>query len=463
MMKMTRPCLEKCVWIAGLAAWFIVAVNGLKAASPALRVVGSQLRTVAGDCPVVLKGVNVAGLEWSDTGDGPGPSHNDPNDTVNEAFTNWNANFVRLPLCQDRWFVTAPSQRDSGAWYQGMVDTIVNLAYSRGCYVGLDLHWSDAGGWGTYIGQHKLPDDNSAVFWASVAARYANHPAVLFDLYNEPKSVTWAQWRNGGTVSEVAGDNPSIAYNGSYHSPGMQGMLDAVRGAGAGNICIIGGLDWAFDLTGINSNALADSPSSRGLMYAAHIYPWKSTPWDNFVTNPAAGKPVIVSEFGQSNTDPAGWTAGCISWANARGFSYSAWDMHTTACPCVISNWSFTPTSWEGAAVKADLLATTRADCSGPKPFKPGKIEALAVPNPVLLPQVALSVKLETASKGLRVRMYTSDMQLVENNLLDGNYGPGWNSLCFLPRAGLANGFYFCEVTAMEGGPRALLKLCLAR
>ena len=39
-------------------------------------------------------------------------------------------------------------------------------------------------------------------FWEAVAKAFANHPTVLFDLYNEPHDVSWQVWRNGGMVSE---------------------------------------------------------------------------------------------------------------------------------------------------------------------------------------------------------------------------------------------------------------------
>jgi len=53
-----------------------------------------------------------------------------------------------------------------------------------------DLHWSDCGEWGANIAQHSMPDQNSVVFWKDCAAACRDHPAVIFDLYNEPHDVT---------------------------------------------------------------------------------------------------------------------------------------------------------------------------------------------------------------------------------------------------------------------------------
>ena len=47
-----------------------------------------------------------------------------------------------------------------------------------------------------------MPDPNSAAFWKDVATAYKNHPAVIFDLYNEPHDVSWDIWLRGGKVAE---------------------------------------------------------------------------------------------------------------------------------------------------------------------------------------------------------------------------------------------------------------------
>ena len=60
----------------------------------------------------------------------------------------------------------------------------------------------------------------------SLASTYKNHPAVIFDLYNEPHDVSWDIWRNGGQVTEKASRrNPAK----TYEAVGMQTLLDAVR------------------------------------------------------------------------------------------------------------------------------------------------------------------------------------------------------------------------------------------
>ena len=42
--------------------------------------------------------------------------------------------------------------------------------------------------------QHVIPDENSLALWKGAVGIYKNHPAVLFDLYNEPHGASWDAW-----------------------------------------------------------------------------------------------------------------------------------------------------------------------------------------------------------------------------------------------------------------------------
>src|SRR5579871_5842231 len=122
-----------------------------------LKAVGTQVLNSKGE-RVHLRGVNAASMEWSS--DGEGHILN----TVKTAIQDWHINIIRLPLAQDRWFGKAPEQQDEGVAYRALVRQIVDECASHGCYILLDLHWSDAGEWGQQIGQHAMPDENSVTF-----------------------------------------------------------------------------------------------------------------------------------------------------------------------------------------------------------------------------------------------------------------------------------------------------------
>ena len=149
---------------------------------PQLKVQGNALVTASGGCTVRLTGVNVDSTEWMAAGDFP--SGGSFMTQVQEAVQYWNVNLIRVAIDQDWWDGFAQSSRrapPSQANYQALVDSVVAYCNTNNIYCDLDLHWSGTGTTGTAIQQYSMPDDNSATFWASVAARYANNPSVLFD------------------------------------------------------------------------------------------------------------------------------------------------------------------------------------------------------------------------------------------------------------------------------------------
>ncbi|MHC4596835.1 MAG: cellulase family glycosylhydrolase [Planctomycetota bacterium] len=244
----------------------------------ALHVEGSRIITDDGST-VRLQGVNVASLEWSNTGE-------HVLESVRVAIYDWNSNTIRLPLSQERWFGEAEWQSDNGRMYRLIVDEVIQYISENGCYVILDLHCSRCEErWGSN------PDMGSVDFWKSVATRYADEPAVLFGLYNEPHDISWDTWKSGGWITErrEVGEE-------TYMAPGMQDILDAVRSTGASNIAVVGGLDWGYDLRGIPEYAL-DDPYGN-IMYDTHIYPWKGNEedWDGRVGHVIGKYPILVGE-----------------------------------------------------------------------------------------------------------------------------------------------------------------------
>lgn len=325
-----------------------------------LHVKGNQI--VDGKNQIVrLRGVNVACMEWSSDGEGH------LLDTVKVAIQDWKSNIIRVPLSQDRWFGKAPEQKDGGKSYRDLVKKVVDYASNNQCYVLLDLHWNNAGEWGKNIGQHNMPDMFSVDFWKDCAKTYKNNPAVLFDLYNETHDVSWEVWRNGGEVKETKGVG---ARQGSfkpvtYKAPGMQALLDTIRKAGARNLIVAGGLDWAYDLSGfLKGFQLTDTKGGQGVVYACHDYPFKGDTIEKYLTKLDAALPsipVIMSEFGADNqgakfNEPNQWVERMLKEWDDRKCHWIAWDLHPAAGPCLLQKgWDYKPTPSFGALVKANL------------------------------------------------------------------------------------------------------------
>lgn len=370
-----------------------------------LKVVGNKILN-SKDEPVTLRGVNTASLEW--TSDGQGHILQ----SVNTAIKDWGVNIIRLPLAQDRWFGKGPEQKDEGVAYRALVQEIVITCATQDCYIVLDLHWSDCGEWGTNIAQHSMPDQNSVTFWKDCATAYKNHPAVIFDLYNEPHDVTWDVWLKGGTIT----DKPNTRRGGparTFEAVGMQKLLDTVRGTGAKNLVIAGGLDWAYDFSGILDGRQLSDPEGNGVLYANHAYNNKGhsvETWIKRMEQATAKLPVIVAEYGGSGgpnrrtsrfgapgsvSSPTGddWLLHVMQALQDHNWSWIAWDFHPSAGPTLISGWDYTPTRDFGVFVKQALAGTL-------PPYTPPVAATTPPPANPSSPAVSASPPTATAAAG---------------------------------------------------------------
>ena len=224
----------------------------------------------AGGKPVWLYGVNIASLEWCSGGE-------NIEESVNRAINDWKVNLIRLPLAQDQWFGKMTNQTDGGAAYRSLVDKLVDTCAAGRVYINLDLHWSDCGIWvneGGTLGQHCMPDKNSITFWQDMATRYKNQPNVIFDLYNEPRDVSFDVWRDGGTVTEKPDRKKPGRAKVVYDAAGLQKLYDTVRATGATNVVAVGGLDWGYDLSGVLRGY---GIKGSNLIYETHPYQEKRT------------------------------------------------------------------------------------------------------------------------------------------------------------------------------------------
>lgn len=319
-----------------------------------LHVVGNQVLNKANQ-PVWLQGVNVVSLEFLVRGDHLLKS-------LVVAVDEWKSNIIRLPVKEEYWFGRSTEQKDGGAAYRELVDTAITLAANRGAYVLLDLH------------RFGAPRAEHAEFWKDAATRYKNHPALVFDLFNEPHGISWEVWRNGGFVEEKKKPADEDAFltpeekakqAKGFQSIGMQALLDAVRGAGAQNVVLVGGLDWSYDLTGIANGFELKDAGGRGIIYASHIYPWKRG-WEAKVLLVADKHPILLGEVGadihkmnfipaDAQEDPYTWVPDMLGLIQKYHLHWTGFSFHPKASPVMIEDWTFKPTPYWGAFAKRAL------------------------------------------------------------------------------------------------------------
>ena len=317
---------------------------------PELKVVGNRLRDPAGN-EVWLQGVNIASLEWNPRGENVLKS-------ARVALEDWKANAIRLPVKEEYWF--GPEAEA----YRRLVDDAITIIANRGAYAILDLH------------RFRAPRQEHLEFWRDAATRYRNHPAVLFDVFNEPHGISWEVWRHGGYVpiKEQPADEDAFlspeerVKNGlGFMSVGMQALVDGIRAVGARNIVAAGGLDWAYDLSGVlNGYALDERENGNGIMYATHVYPWKRN-WQKSFLEAAAVYPILVGEVGgdtkkmswlpaEVQEDVETWAPDILGLIQKHRLHYTAWCFHPRATPRLLLDWEYTPTPFWGQLVR-DAMA----------------------------------------------------------------------------------------------------------
>jgi hypothetical protein len=299
---------------------------------PYVAVSGNHL-VDSSSAPERLLGVNRSGSEYmcmggSEIFDGPVSS-----ESV-QAMAAWHINAVRVPLNEDCWLgINGVPAAVGGGAYQGAIEQYVQTLQSFGLIVILDLHWAAPGAYRAESQWPMADADHSPSFWASVATAFASNHGVVFDLFNEPYVGSWACWLEG--CQETYNDAGTVV---SFKTAGMQSLVNAVRGTGATQPLMLGGLEYAND----ESQWLKYEPldAAHQLVVSFHNYnePICDTEacWNSTIAPLTEHVPVVTGEMGE-NRCRSTYIKQYMPWADARGVSYLGWAWDSTRAP---SRWN---------------------------------------------------------------------------------------------------------------------------
>jgi endoglucanase len=314
------------------------------------------------DKDVRLLGVNYSGAEYMciqarGIYDGP------VDDALVGAIASWKANLVRVAVNPHCWLgLSAVDARYAGKVYRDAIIAFVERIRMRGMYVALEVHWSSSIEGQATQQQPMLDRVTGLPFWKSVAQTFAADRGVAFDVFNEPfLNVTntnhafsddvWECWRLG---CQVTGNGESFV------AAGMQPLVDEIRGTGAKNVILLGGLDYANDFRGMLTHLPTDP--AKAIAASAHVYPTNrckdTTCWTNELAPVAMTIPLITGELGQHDCMRS-FVEGYMAWADPRGIGYLGWTFNVADCatrPSLITDYAGTPSVF-GAAFK-DRFAT---------------------------------------------------------------------------------------------------------
>lgn len=328
-------------------------LEGGKAPPPQLRVEGNKVIDASGK-EVWLQGVSIDSLQWSATGENIVGK-------VITAIDDWGVNVVRLPMKEDYWFGRKVGQQDGGADYRKVIDEAITACSTRGAYLIIDLH------------RFRAPKQVHVDFWQDCAQTYANNPAVIFELFNEPHDIPWDSWKDGGWLDAKRHDENTAAENPEelekLQTVGMQALVDAVRDTGAKNLVLAGGLEYAYNISKIIQGYALDDRGGNGIVYVSHVYPWKNH-WQRKFLDVAAVHPVIITEFGcdllrysfippSAHEDPYGWAPDIFAVIQKHKLHYTAFSFHPSCGPPMLQDEAYTPTPHWGSFAKAALAGVT--------------------------------------------------------------------------------------------------------
>jgi endoglucanase len=291
-----------------------------------LQVVGTQLQDAAG-VPVQLKGVSSMWLNWETK------PFAESKAALAYARDNWGLSVIRAAMAVEAsgGYLTGAAGQ---AAMQTKVETIVRNAIDLGLYVIIDWH----------TGKANTQTDQAVTFFTNMATEFGTTPNVIYEPFNEPTGVTWAQIK-------------------PYH----EAIVAAVRAVDPDNLIILGTPTYSQDV----DIAARDPVAGTNLLYTLHFY--SCTHKQSFRTKGstalALGAALFITEFGATPADGGVTASGdnniCeaetnswFDWMKTNNISGLAWKLEQcTDSSCILSPSAPVDGPWTD-----DLLTTDVGD-----------------------------------------------------------------------------------------------------
>lgn len=292
---------------------------------PALTTSGDRIVKADTGADVVLRGINLSGLEYSEPGDQGFLAYSGfTQDLIRRIVTDWNSRIIRLPFTQDR--VLRGRGSLTGEQYLIAIDQMIDWSASLGAYTLLDLQWLSSeyvfalDDKGNPIRIAPLPDTESPTLWRILAERYASESAVLFDIYNEPHDCSAADWRYWAAL-----------------------LADTIREVHPQSLLFVSGIDWGYDLRKVRIEA-------DNIVYSTHVYRVKTEDPEEPFEDAPSKVPLFAAEWGGSDNDLE-WGGVLADYLHENQIGWTAWSWHDN--PKLQIN--DIPTKF-GELVKAELI-----------------------------------------------------------------------------------------------------------
>jgi endoglucanase len=253
-----------------------------------LKVASGQLVNEAGE-PIQLKGVSSMWLNWESQ------AYAENAQALRWMRNNWKLTVIRAAMGVE----PAGAYRDLPEIAKQQVYDVVDHAIDAGVYVLVDFH------------AHKAYEqtEEAVAFFSEVAAKYSGSPNVIYEPFNEPVEIGWADLKK-------------------YH----QQVVDAIRAQDPEAPIVLGTPNYSQDV----DMAAADPVEGSNLLYTLHYYACthKSSLRRKADIALNMGAALFVTEWGATHADGGRDGIVCLDeaqawddWMNAHKISWTAWKL----------------------------------------------------------------------------------------------------------------------------------------
>ena len=171
---------------------------------------------------VALKGISLGWHNWW-------PQYYNPS-AVKYLSRSWRISVIRAAMGvePEGGYLENPEASEA------LIKTVIDAAIENGIYVIIDWH------------SHNIHADQAEEFFSRIAQQYANHPNIIYEIFNEPENISW---------------NEIKAYS--------IRIIEAIRRYDSRNLIIVGTPNWCqyIDIT-------ANDPifGYENIVYSLHFY-----------------------------------------------------------------------------------------------------------------------------------------------------------------------------------------------
>ena len=220
-----------------------------------------------------------------------------------------------------------------------------------------------AQGWGIFDGPSDSPSVSAIASWRTNVVRLPLNetcwlgingvtPAYAGANYQQAIADYVARLNRAGLVVIV--DLHWTCRGMSFQAAGMLELVDAVRGTGATNVIMLGGVQYAATLSQWLANQPADALHNLAASWHVYNFSWchTSSCWDGQAAPVAQRVPLVLGELGQNDRGRM-FVDSLMDWMDARSGSYLAWtwDVWNSVWD-LITSYDGTPTPY-GATFQA--------------------------------------------------------------------------------------------------------------